>query len=1184
MKKKILPSLILWFVLTAAGFIGNLFNISMFFGVDQIFGSIFVLLVGAILGPFAALISALVAHSYTVVLWGHPYALIIFTFEALVVALLLRRGVPNLFIADLLYWLFIGMPLAWLFYSYQLTLGEIQVWMIVFKQPANGLLNALAATLLFLFVPWRRWLHHQNIPSHIILRDVFFSIIMAFVFAASFASAIATSRKNLADSIDMVHQELRSVAEYIGKDVAAWKLNGSNRLEFIWAQSTAFTETLFSDTRFDKVVLVSDNNIATARLLLDNHTLKELDIEKEFPDLQQLLGFDVLRTSHNLFLQTQALGSGMTLIGIGRLQQVRALLEKDHRQFYATLLNQNGQVIVSNLNELRHGSLYELYRQGEIISSQRPGTFHLLPVEKGALMMRWKNSYFVRKSLVDDENSWVLSIEVPFAPYIDRLQQVYLYSFAVMLATVLAALLISILLQRALARTLENLTLLTINLPARLSAGEVIQWPHSRIIELERITVSIRQMAAILAKIFRDGEQRYNALFESSDQSIFVIDSSNNEILDCNHQAEELSGHTHADIIGQRLVQFFSASNQHLIQEWCNNFRHGLEEPAMRDVFLCHATGAHIPVTLNFMSVRLKDRDVILVMLKDVREQRRLEEYLQLTSKVFENTSEAIIITDADTKILRINRAFTEITGYSEEDIIGKSPRILHSSWQDTHFYEEMWQTIKEKGEWQGELWNRRKEGAPYAEWLSISAIYNNEGEITNYIGIFIDITEQRKAQERIRQLAFYDGLTGQPNRTLFMDRLRHAMDKANRNGTKLALLFLDLDNFKTINDTLGHHTGDLLLQAIAHKLRQLVRHSDTFARLGGDEFTLILEDVAHMQEVLVIARKLLDVFKQPFELQDGKELFSSASIGICFYPDDGHSIHDLMRNADIAMYRAKSLGKNSFEFYVSEMNETARQRLELESGLRRVAREGGLSVHFQPQINIATNEAIGVEALIRWNHSEYGAISPDIFIPIAEETGLIVPISEWIFEHCCSQLRAWQEAGHRPLRMAVNLSAVQLRQSGFAKLIASVMEKYAIAPEYIELEITERVLMDTVEASRALNELKAIGITLAIDDFGTGYSSLSYLRKFAIDRLKIAKPFIDDTPNNPQSSEIVLAIINMAHAMKMQVIAEGVETKEQLDFLRQNGCEEYQGYYFSRALPAADLLMRLFPPPAKEK
>jgi diguanylate cyclase (GGDEF)-like protein/PAS domain S-box-containing protein len=742
----------------------------------------------------------------------------------------------------------------------------------------------------------------------------------------------------------------------------------------------------------------------------------------------------------------------------------------------------------------------------------------------------------------------------------------------VMLATVLAALLISIFLQRALLKTLGNLALLTVDLPARLSAGETIRWPRSRIIELERMTASIRHMAGLLGKIFRDGEQRYKALFESSDLAIFVIDSASGEILDVNHQVEELSGYPQAEIIGRRLLEFFSHPDQAVIRAWCDNFRHSAGAPEPRDVFLRTNHAEHIPVTLGLMSVRLRDRDVIMATLKDVREQRRLEEYLQLTSKVFENTSEAIIITDADTKILKINRAFTDITGYSEQDIIGQTPRLLHSSWQDPHFYEEMWHTINTKGEWQGELWNRRKDGAPYAEWLSISAIYNNDGEISNYIGIFIDITEQRKAQERIRQLAFYDALTGQPNRTLFMDRLRHAMDKANRNKTKLALLFLDLDNFKTINDTLGHHTGDLLLQAIAHKLRQLVRHSDTFARLGGDEFTLILEDVAHMQEVLVTARKLLEVFKQPFVLQDGKELFSSASIGICFYPTDGTSIHDLMRNADIAMYRAKALGKNSFEFYVSEMNESARQRLELEGGLRRVAREGGLSVHFQPQVNVADNLPVGVEALIRWNHPQHGPISPDVFIPIAEETGLIVPISEWIFDHCCRQLRAWLDEGYPPLRMAVNLSAVQLRQPGFAKIIEAVMQEYALPPEYIELEITERVLMDTVEASRALNELKALGIGLAIDDFGTGYSSLSYLRKFAIDRLKIAKPFIDDTPTNPQSCEIVLAIINMAHAMKMQVIAEGVETKEQLDFLRQNGCEEYQGYYFSRPVPAESL------------
>ncbi len=647
------------------------------------------------------------------------------------------------------------------------------------------------------------------------------------------------------------------------------------------------------------------------------------------------------------------------------------------------------------------------------------------------------------------------------------------------------ALFITVFIQTWLGNTFNQLMQATIDLPKRLQKQEKIHWPSSWVKEIESITVSIRHMADMVREIFRESETRYRALFKASTDALFVVDSDSNQIIDANAQAEELSGLTHDELLGAEILQFFSDQEQ--VQKCCQYVRQGVViEP--KQAYFSSSDDKPVPVSVSLLLFKLHARDVILVMLKDISEEYRINEHLQLTAKVFESTSEAILITDPQTRIIKVNRAFCKITGYQEAEILGKTPQVLHSSWQEKRFYDDMWQKISEAGEWQGELWNRRKDGTPYAEWLSIYQIQNSAGEVTNYVGIFIDITEQIKTQERIHKLAFYDALTGLPNRSLFMDRLTHAMDKADRNDSKVALLFLDLDNFKTINDTLGHQTGDLLLQALTRKLKSMLSHSDTFARLGGDEFTLIIEDVEDIRDVMMLARRLLDVFEHPFSLPDDKELFTSASIGICVYPDDGESLHDLMRNADTAMYRAKALGKNTFQFYISEMNEAAQQRLRLEEGLRRVGRDGGLMVHFQPQINISSNTLIGVEALVRWIHPDYGLISPDIFIPIAEDTGLIVPISEWIFEHCCRQLREWLDEGYRPLRMAVNLSGIQLRQRGFAKIIDGIMKEFNIPPQLIELELTERVLMDTSEVTQTLDELKALGVSLAIDDFGTGY------------------------------------------------------------------------------------------------
>jgi len=483
-----------------------------------------------------------------------------------------------------------------------------------------------------------------------------------------------------------------------------------------------------------------------------------------------------------------------------------------------------------------------------------------------------------------------------------------------------------------------------------------------------------------------------------------------------------------------------------------------------------------------------------------------------------------------------------------------------------------MWEDIGEKGQWQGEIWNRRKDGDIYPEWLNISVIKGDDGIVLHYAGIFSDLSSQEQFRTDLHNLAYYDALTGLPNRELFMDRLENALVKARRDDTAIALMFIDLDRFKNINDTLGHSVGDELLKAVSRKLTGCVRKVDTVARLGGDEFTITLASIAHPEDAAKVAETILHSFKEPLDI-GGRELFISPSIGISTYPADGKDSEALIKNADTAMYRVKEEGRNSFQFYRSEMSKKFFERLALENELRKALESNQLKLAYQPQVSMATGSIVGMEALARWQHVELGWVSPDVFIPIAEETGLIGALGEWALRAACIQAKAWVDAGHTGLRMAVNLSTIQIQQADIPDIVAKCLQETGLEPRNLELELTESEIMEHAEATvETLIALKKMGVHLAIDDFGTGYSSLSYLKRFAIDKLKIDKSFIDDISTDPNDAEIVAAVIVMAHNLKLEVVAEGVETEDQLSFLRWQECDEIQGYLFSKPVPAAEM------------
>ncbi|OIP08014.1 MAG: hypothetical protein AUK53_10800 [Betaproteobacteria bacterium CG2_30_59_46] len=559
---------------------------------------------------------------------------------------------------------------------------------------------------------------------------------------------------------------------------------------------------------------------------------------------------------------------------------------------------------------------------------------------------------------------------------------------------------------------------------------------------------------------------------------------------------------------------------------------------------------------------------------EDVTERKRQEEKLRLWERAIEASFNAILITDAThpgNPLIYANPAFERITGYSQEEALGRNCGFLQNDDHDQPEVEELRRAIREQREGRAVLRNYRKDGSMFWNELLVAPVRDEAGKVTHFVGIQNDVTERKRYESQLEHQANYDTLTGLPNRNLLQDRLGQTLAYVRRHERELALLFIDLDYFKNINDSLGHNAGDRLLKLVAVRLAGCVREGDTVSRQGGDEFVVILSDVAAEEDATLVTQKILHAMSEPFDV-DGRELYVTCSIGIALYPKDGGDSETLLKNADAALYRAKDLGRNNAQFYAAEMNLKAMERLTLEDGLRHALEHNEFVVHYQPQVDLRTGEIIGMEALVRWQHPEQGLVSPARFIPVAEESGLIVPLGEWVLRTACIQNKAWQRAGLRPISVAVNLSARQFRQPNLVEVVVGILRETGLDPAHLELEVTESLVMQNVEVTIAtLGRLKAMGIKLSIDDFGTGYSSLSYLKRFPIDTLKIDQSFVRDITTDPDDAAIAKTIISMAHDLQLRVIAEGVETEEQKSFLQQRHCDEMQGYFFSRPVPAED-------------
>ena len=672
-------------------------------------------------------------------------------------------------------------------------------------------------------------------------------------------------------------------------------------------------------------------------------------------------------------------------------------------------------------------------------------------------------------------------------------------------------------------------------------------------------------------------EMRIQALLAEQDAILDnvmfgVVITRDRHIVSVNRRTERLFGYTAASLAGRPSSVFFPSEEEYVRaeKEFFDRMVRGAETSHERQIRCSDGSLLWCMVSGSSIDPGHPELGNVWVF-ADISERRQNEEKLRLSATVIDHIADGVMVVDADGITVAVNPAFTAITGYTREEVLGHPWGVRRSGYHGDAFYEEMERQVKQEDFWRGEFRTARKNGEAYVEWLTVSTVRDDAGKVTHYVGVLNDITRLKESQEKLDYLAHHDPLTSLPNRLLFNDRLLHAIGRATRINQQLAVMFIDLDRFKNVNDTLGHQVGDELLKQVALALAGQLREGDTLARLGGDEFIVLLENVDGLKAGHV-AEKLVAMFEQPFIVAD-YELFVTGSVGISVYPNDALDPNLLIRNADVAMYQAKARGRNGYQFYAPSMSGEGVERLRLEAMLRRSIEKHEIFLNYQPQVEMESGRLIGVEALVRWHNPELGLVSPARFIPVAEDTGFINQLGKWVLEEACRQMVRWEAAGLVVPKMAVNLSVKQFERGSIVKMVGDILLETGLAPRRLQLEVTESVIMNTGDALAFVNDLHGIGVGLAIDDFGTGYSSLAYLKQLPVQTLKIDRSFIQDIATDSNDEAITIAIIQLAKSLNLSVIAEGVETEEQAIFLQRHGCRHAQGFYFARPGRAEELL-----------
>ncbi|CAA7615863.1 conserved hypothetical protein [Candidatus Terasakiella magnetica] len=666
----------------------------------------------------------------------------------------------------------------------------------------------------------------------------------------------------------------------------------------------------------------------------------------------------------------------------------------------------------------------------------------------------------------------------------------------------------------------------------------------------------------------QDNRALIRAMLDSSVDGILLLDR-DGEVLALNAAAAAILGGDHDTLVGEPVWDLLPTPVAERLRQGARRVLEHGETVESHDAILDRLFDLHMHPVTN----ALGQIERIALFSRDVTQSHRRRLQLRKLETALEQAPVAVMITDTSGAIEYVNRAFVLLSGYSEDEARDRNPRMLKSGETPPSVYRDMWRSLSTGGTWQGELCNRAKDGSLFWEYATLSAIRNDSGEITHYMAVKENTTQRKETEQQLVHQATHDTLTGLPNRLLLEDRVHHAIELARRENRRVGLMFLDLDRFKIVNDSLGHVAGDALLKEVAERLRQTLRRSDTVARLGGDEFVVVLTHFQSTSELAEVAEKIAAALDKPVRLS-GHVVHVGASIGIALYPEDGSDFHALMKDADTAMYRAKQKGRNTFCFYDSHMNDAALDRLKLEEALRRALVQSEFQLYYQPQIDLQTGLMTGVEALIRWNSPERGLVSPAVFIPVAEESNLIAMIGLWVLEEACRQMVRWREAGLPAIKVAVNVSGRQFLNLSLVDGIAQLLEQYQLEPSQLEIELTESTVMAEPErAIEQLTRLRQLGIQVSVDDFGTGYSSLSYLKRLPLSTIKVDRSFIRDVNNQSDNAAIVSAILGLADALDMSIVAEGVETEGEEDHLRDAGCIKVQGFRYAQPMPAEQLI-----------
>jgi diguanylate cyclase (GGDEF)-like protein/PAS domain S-box-containing protein len=1085
-------------------------------------GSIAVLLIVRLYDPRWGLCAALLAGGCTLVLWGHPIALLLLIAEVLVVGMLCRRGMRNILLADVIFWVFFGLPLLWLIHGVFLQARPDAVLSAISSQGGNGILNALIATLLLRLKPLRRRLNHPpvslwetqfNQVLACFLLPVILTILLHLdgphdLFNADMESELVEECVVVGNLLSSQQRRVESVLGELAQYAAETGVAPSRALQ----QKVERIRATFSALLRIQVVDSSGNTAAYASVTGEIPEVKGATVpvgttgQRSPEPLVSAVRSDPLLPIPHLLWRVPILDKDRLtgyVLGAFDIRAIRQLLEELPRRnpFTVTVLDPEGKVVASSDPNRSAMEDFSPHRKEGILSFT--DTAYLWqPREKTFTVLSNWQRLWSRKPPLDESPPWGIAMEIPAVIHRAYLQRTVGTSLAIMLTPAVLALFLLRNAGRRMVAPLKELTEVTRDLPQKLEDGKSIVWPELKNEELVSLTRNFRDLAAAL-------ENKYQKTRE----------------------VNEVSGEVLDEVMAQRNWEVFTA-------------------------------GRKLRVEMD----RRKRIEGLLSQLEAAESKYRF---------LVEKTLVGVYFLTGD-RLSYINPRFADIFGYQLKELAQDSRLIDLVVHEDKVLVSGNLrrQALGEVNNLQYQFRGVKKDGSViHVEVLSGKGSYEGQMAI---LGTLLDVTARVKAEETIEHLAYHDPLTGLPNRLLFADRVNQALAFAERNQLMVGMLFLDLDRFKTVNDTLGHAAGDQLLKTMAQRLHECLRESDSVSRFGGDEFNILVTQIKQESDVSLVAHKILRAMRFPFNIEE-HEIFLTCSIGIALFPRDCRDVQGLMKNADTALYRAKDLGRNNYQIYSPSMNARALERMAMESSLRRVLERNELRVHYQAQVSLETGRIIGMEALVRWEHAIGEMIQPSVFIPLAEEIGLIGPIGEWVLRTACHQAKRWQREGFEPLRVGVNVSAKQLQDPKFAEVVAHIVSESKVDPQWINLEITESVVMEDVkEAIGKFCQLHDVGITVAIDDFGIGYSSLSYLKDFPVDQLKMDRSFVQNLPHEANDANIARHIIAMAHEVGLTVIAEGVETEEQFEFLRSLGCDEVQGFLLSKPLPPEEFVRLL--------